>query len=137
MQVSRGLAVLAALSGAAAVALAAAGAHIDADPRLATGAQILLPHAVAALAFLALERADRRPNRGLIAAAALVLLGASLFAADMAARVFWGHGVFPGAAPAGGMTTVVGWLVGVVASARMTATRPGDRATGANAAKSP
>lgn len=109
------LTAIAALSGAAAVALAAAGAHVNADPRLQTAAQILLPHAVAALGFIAHSRSAATP-RGFVWAAGLLLAGGVLFAGDMTFRVFVGHPVFPYAAPIGGGVLVAGWLTGVGAA---------------------
>ncbi len=116
------LTALAALCGGAAVVLAAAGAHVNADPRLQTAAQILLPHAVAALGFVAHSRAAYAA-RGFTWAAGLLLLGAALFAGDMTFRAFFGHPVFPYAAPLGGVVLVVGWLAGV-AAALMSAAAP-------------
>lgn len=109
------LTAIAALFGAAAVALAAAGAHVNADPRLQTAAQILLPHAVAALGFIAHSRSAYTP-RGFAWAATLLLAGGGLFAGDMAFRAFIGHPVFPYAAPFGGVLLVAGWLTGVGAA---------------------
>lgn len=104
------LAALACLAALAAIALAAAGAHVDASPLLATAAGVLTPNAVGALA-LALG-AERFGSKGLWIAGALVLAGASVFAGDMAARVFLDHRLFPMAAPVGGVTMMLGWIVG-------------------------
>ncbi len=119
------LTALAALAGAAGVLLAAAGAHVNADPRLQTASHILLPHAVAALGFVAHSRASPSP-RGFTAAAGLLLLGAGLFAADMTLRAVWGVHLIPYLAPTGGLLMVAGWLVGVAAatSAAMTPRAP-------------
>jgi uncharacterized membrane protein YgdD (TMEM256/DUF423 family) len=38
------------------------------------------------------------------------ILGAALFAADVAARAYLSHRLFPFAAPAGGMIMIVSWL---------------------------
>ena len=42
--------------------------------------------------------------------------GAGLFAADVAARAYLGHRLFPFAAPAGGSLLILAWLVLVAAA---------------------
>ena len=44
------------------------------------------------------------------------VLGAALFAADVAARAYLGHRLFPFAAPTGGMIMIASWL-GLIAAA--------------------
>jgi uncharacterized membrane protein YgdD (TMEM256/DUF423 family) len=101
---------VAALQGAAGVSLAAATAHVDANPLLATASQFLMIHAAAGLA-LAARAADpglARPR--LFAGAALALqAGVTLFSADLAARVYLGTRLFPFAAPMGGSLTILAW----------------------------
>lgn len=101
----RVLLALAGLTGAAGVALAAAGAHMGGD-NLATASVFLLVHAAAAAGLAA---GALTPRGGTLAAGAL-LLGAALFAGDLAARAFLGARLFPMAAPAGGMILIAGWL---------------------------
>jgi uncharacterized membrane protein YgdD (TMEM256/DUF423 family) len=110
MQAAAALAVYAGLAGAAGVALAAAGAHGNALSDLTPAAQFLLMHAAAALAVVAV--ATRAAHPGAFLLAALVLLaGVSLFSGDITVRTFWGHRLFPMAAPIGGSTMILGWLI--------------------------
>jgi uncharacterized membrane protein YgdD (TMEM256/DUF423 family) len=104
------LTTVAALQGAAGVSLAAAAAHVDANPLLATASQFLMIHAAAGLALAA--RADRAISPGrLFAVAALALqTGVTLFSSDLAARVYLGGKIFPYAAPIGGSLTILSWL---------------------------
>jgi len=99
--------LLAGLMGAAGVALAAAATHMD-DVRLLGGASAMcLAHAPALIALHAGGRFVRTAT-----IAALVLgLGTTVFAGDLAARHFWGDGLFPMAAPSGGMGMIAGWLL--------------------------
>ncbi|MEO5492989.1 MAG: DUF423 domain-containing protein [Sphingomonas sp.] len=100
----RWIAVLAALSGAMAIAAGAFGAHWagkDVADLLKTGGQYQLIHAVAALV------AVRMNARG---AAALFVVGGALFAASLYALA-WGAPHLIGAiTPVGGMTMICGWL---------------------------
>ncbi len=103
------IATVAALQGAAGVSLAAAAAHVDANPLLATASQFLMIHAAAGLALSALA-SGAPPARRLLAGAALALqAGVTLFSADLAARVYLGAKLFPFAAPLGGGTTILAW----------------------------
>ena len=43
-------------------------------------------------------------------AALLLSAGTALFAADLTARHFLGHGLFPMSAPTGGVLMMLGWL---------------------------
>ena len=110
MQAAAALAVYAGLLGAAGVALAAAGAHGNALSPLTPAAQFLLMHAAAALAIVAVATRAAHPLAFLLAALVL-LLGVSLFSGDIAARTVWGTRLFPMAAPIGGSTMILGWLV--------------------------
>ena len=115
---SRILVVLAAIMGADGVMLAAASAHQADASRLASASSMLLFHASAVLAAVALaERAIVHARIGLAAAFGLVI-GASLFAGDLALRQYAGHGLFPFAAPTGGTLLIVSWLTLAVAAAR-------------------
>lgn len=110
MQAAAALAAYAGLAGAIGVALAAAGAHGAALSALTPAAQFLMIHAAAALAVSAM--ATRAVHPGAFLLAALVLLvGVSLFSGDIAARTLWGNRLFPMAAPIGGSTMIIGWLV--------------------------
>jgi uncharacterized membrane protein YgdD (TMEM256/DUF423 family) len=110
MQAAAALAIYAGLAGAAGVALAAAGAHGAALSVLTPAAQFLLMHAAAALAVVAVAMRAAHPAAFLLAALVL-LAGVSLFAGDIAARTLWGSRLFPMAAPIGGATMILGWLV--------------------------
>jgi uncharacterized membrane protein YgdD (TMEM256/DUF423 family) len=102
--------------GAAGVILTAAGAHRKPGVGLDSAGYLLLIHACAALAGVAAARQGviLRPFAAL--AIAGFVLGAILFAADVAARAYLGHRLFPFAAPTGGMILILGWLVLIVAA---------------------
>jgi len=104
------LIALAGIMGAAGIMLTAAGAHSKPGIGLDSAGYLLLIHAVAVLAGTIAARQDiiLRPF-------ALVVLwgfvvGASLFAADVAARAWLGSRLFPFAAPAGGTILIIAWL---------------------------
>jgi uncharacterized membrane protein YgdD (TMEM256/DUF423 family) len=110
-------AVLAALMGAAGVALAAASAHQPDAARLASASSILLFHASAVLATSSLtERRIIHERIGLAAAYGFVA-AAVLFAGDLTLRQYAGHGLFPMAAPTGGTLLIVSWLLLALAAA--------------------
>jgi uncharacterized membrane protein YgdD (TMEM256/DUF423 family) len=102
--------IWAGLAGAAGVALAALGAHGEGYAALTPPAYLLLMHAAAALAIIALASRAAHPGAFLLAAL-ILLIGATLFSGDIAARTLLGHRLFPMAAPAGGSTMILGWLV--------------------------
>ena len=110
MQAAAALLVYAGLAGAAGVALAAAGAHGNALSALTPAAQFLIMHAAAALAVVAVAVRATHPGAFLLAALVL-LVGVSLFSGDITARTLWGSRLFPMAAPIGGSTMIIGWLV--------------------------
>jgi uncharacterized membrane protein YgdD (TMEM256/DUF423 family) len=105
------LIVLAGLMGASGVILAAAGAHAAPGAGLDSAAYMLLFHAAAVLGGVVLLQQGLlwRPL-GLVALAAWIL-GAALFAGDIALRAFAGHRLFAMAAPAGGTILILAWLV--------------------------
>lgn len=104
------LALVAALQGAAGVALAAAGAHVDANPLIATASQFLTLHAAAGFGLGAMARTQPPAPRWLAIAGGALQLGVTLFSADLAARVYLGGKLFPFAAPMGGGLTILAWL---------------------------
>jgi uncharacterized membrane protein YgdD (TMEM256/DUF423 family) len=104
------LLVLAGLMGAAGVALAAAAAHSSAGASLASGAQMLLFHAAAVLGGVALLDRGRLWRPAALAATGGWVLGALLFAGDIALRSLAGYRLFPMAAPAGGSLLILSWL---------------------------
>ena len=114
---SRVLIVLAGIMGADGVILAAASAHQADASRLASASSMLLFHACAVLATVALaERALVHARIGFVAAIGFVV-GAGLFAGDLTLRQYAGHGLFPMAAPTGGTLLIASWLVLAVAAA--------------------
>jgi uncharacterized membrane protein YgdD (TMEM256/DUF423 family) len=105
------LLVLAGLMGAAGVALAAAAAHVAAGSELQSASAMLLFHACAAVgAVLCVQAGLASPRLGAAAGCGFVL-GAALFATDLALRAFVGHRLFPMAAPSGGTLLIASWLV--------------------------
>jgi uncharacterized membrane protein YgdD (TMEM256/DUF423 family) len=111
------LVILAAIMGADGVILAAASAHQGDAARLVPASSMLLFHATAVLAVVALiERGVVHVNGGLVAAFGFVV-AAALFAGDLSLRHFAGHSLFPFAAPAGGTLLIASWLVLAVAAA--------------------
>jgi uncharacterized membrane protein YgdD (TMEM256/DUF423 family) len=111
------LVVLAAIMGADGVILAAASAHQADASRLASASSMLLFHASAVLAIVALvERTTIHARIGLAAAFGLVV-AASLFTGDLTLRQYAGHGLFPMAAPTGGTLLILSWLVLAISAA--------------------
>jgi len=111
------LIILAGVMGADGVVLAAAAAHQPDASRLASASSMLLFHAVAVLAAVALaERAVIHASIGIAAAFGFVVATA-LFAGDLTLRQYAGHALFPMAAPTGGTLLIVSWLGLAVAAA--------------------
>jgi uncharacterized membrane protein YgdD (TMEM256/DUF423 family) len=114
---TRILVVLAALMGAAGVALAAAAAHLAHDSGLEAASSMLLFHAPAVLATaLLVDRGLVGGNTGNLAGFGFVV-AATLFAGDLSMRQFAGHRLFPFAAPIGGTLLIASWLVLAVCAA--------------------
>jgi uncharacterized membrane protein YgdD (TMEM256/DUF423 family) len=111
------LIVLAGIMGADGVVLAAASAHQADATRLASASSMLLFHATAVLAAVALAERGVIHLRIGIAAAFGFVIAAALFAGDLTLRQYAGHGLFPMAAPTGGTLLIVSWLVLAVAAA--------------------
>jgi uncharacterized membrane protein YgdD (TMEM256/DUF423 family) len=103
--------VLAAIFGAAGIALAAAGAHAAPSSGLESAANILLFHALAILGGTALLLEGMLSRQLALVALAGWALGTILFSGDVALRVFLGHRLFPMAAPTGGLILILAWLV--------------------------
>ena len=111
------LIILAGVMGADGVILAAASAHQGDAARLAPASSMLLFHATAVLAVVALaERGVIHARIGIASAFGLVIASA-VFAGDLTLRQYAGHGLFPFAAPSGGTLLIVGWLALAVAAA--------------------
>lgn len=97
---------LSGILGASGVALAAAATHTGATHMLGNASAMCLAHAPVLLGlFLGWDRI-----RTASPAAFLLGLGTLLFAGDLVARQFTGSGVFPMAAPAGGLSMILGWV---------------------------
>ena len=108
---------LAGIMGADGVILAAASAHQADASRLGAASSMLLFHACAVLATVALlERGVIHARIGTAAAWGFVI-AAALFATDLALRQYAGHSLFPMAAPTGGTLLIASWLALAVAAA--------------------
>lgn len=103
--------LLASLMGAMGVIAGALAAHKAPGLGLDQASQLLLVHAVAILAAVALV--DRGLLAALISRIAVAgwIIGAALFAGDIALRAFAGARLFPMAAPTGGSLLIVSWLI--------------------------
>ena len=104
------LAGVAALMGAAGVALAAAGVHENGGELAERAALLLLLHACGALAIAAHARIGGASARALVIVGFIMEAGAILFSGEIAIYVFAGVGVFAFAAPIGGTTMIVAWI---------------------------
>jgi uncharacterized membrane protein YgdD (TMEM256/DUF423 family) len=111
------LVILAGIMGADGIILAAASAHQPDATRLASASSMLLFHATAVLAVVALAERGVIHLRIGIAAALGFFVAAALFAGDLTMRQYAGHSLFPMAAPTGGTLLIVSWLVLAVAAA--------------------
>ena len=111
------LVILAGVMGADGIILAAASAHQPDAARLAAASSMLLFHATAVLAVVALaERGVIHIQIGIAAAFGFVV-AATLFAGDLTLRQYAGHSLLPLAAPTGGTLLIVSWLLLAVAAA--------------------
>jgi uncharacterized membrane protein YgdD (TMEM256/DUF423 family) len=104
------LIVLAGLMGASGVILAAAGAHGAPGTGFDSAAYMLLFHAAAVLAGVALLRQGLTARPLMLAALAGFVLGSALFSGDIALRAFAGHRLFLMAAPSGGVILIAAWI---------------------------
>ena len=117
MAIFRILIGLAALMGADGVILAALSAHQDHATQLEAASSMLLFHAPAVLAVVALAERGLVHGRIGIAAAFGFVVAAALFAGDLTLRQYAGHSLFPMAAPTGGTLLIMSWLLLAVAAA--------------------
>ena len=116
-RVRRILIGLAGIMGGDGVILAAASAHQADASRLGAASSMLLFHACAVLATVALlERGAIHARIGAVAAWGFVV-AAALFATDLTLRQYAGHSLFPFAAPTGGTLLILSWLALAVAAA--------------------
>jgi len=110
-------AVIAALFGACGIILGALAAHKAPGSGLDQASQMLLIHAVAMLATVALAERGTLPDGGGRIALIGWTLGTLLFAGDITARALGGFRLFPLAAPTGGSLLIASWLLLAVSAA--------------------
>jgi uncharacterized membrane protein YgdD (TMEM256/DUF423 family) len=108
--------LLAGLMGAGGVVLLAASAHAAPGAGLDSAGGMLLFHAAAVLGASAVVHQGLLHRPLATVAIAGLVLGAALFAGDLALRAFAGHRLFPMAAPTGGMVLIGSWLLVSVAA---------------------
>jgi uncharacterized membrane protein YgdD (TMEM256/DUF423 family) len=101
---------LAGLMGAGGVVLAAAGAHAAPHAGVDSAAYMLLFHAAALLGGAALLQHAPFSRPLMLGVLGGWVVGATLFASDIAVRAFAGHRLFALAAPAGGIILIAAWL---------------------------
>jgi uncharacterized membrane protein YgdD (TMEM256/DUF423 family) len=111
------LVILAGIMGADGVILAAASAHQPDAARLGSASSMLLFHATAVLAVVALAERGVIHTRIGIATAFGFVIATGLFAGDLTLRQYAGHGLFPMAAPTGGTLLIISWLALAVCAA--------------------
>jgi uncharacterized membrane protein YgdD (TMEM256/DUF423 family) len=111
------LVILAGIMGADGVILAAVAAHQGDAAQLMPASSMLLFHATAVLAVVALAERGVVAARGGLTAAFGFVVASALFAGDLCLRHFAGHALFPFAAPTGGTLLIISWLVLAIASA--------------------
>ncbi len=104
-------AILAGLMGALGVVLAAAAAHQPDATRLGSASSMVLFHASAVIGAALLVRQGLTQRYLGLAATYGFILGAALFAGDLAMRQYAGHSLFTMAAPTGGTLLILSWLV--------------------------
>ncbi|SRR5579871_1084462 len=116
-RIFRILVILAGIMGADGVILAAVAAHQADATRLVPASSMLLFHAAAVLAVVALTERGIVAVKGGLAAGFGFVIASALFAGDLSIRHFAGHALFPMAAPTGGTLLIVSWLVLAIAAA--------------------
>jgi uncharacterized membrane protein YgdD (TMEM256/DUF423 family) len=109
--------ILAGLMGAAGVVLAAAAAHMPDATLLASASSMLLFHASTVIGATLLTGHGIAPRPLGLTATYGFIVGAALFAGDLAMRQYSGHGLFTMAAPTGGTLLILSWLVLAIAAA--------------------
>lgn len=109
MTATRLLILAAGLMGATGVAFAALASHAYAGTSLAVAATMLSLHAPAIIAVAIGRKANLLHDPVSRIAAWGLAAGTVLFSGDIAMRVFAGTGLFPMAAPLGGMAMIAAW----------------------------
>ncbi|MFC5066604.1 DUF423 domain-containing protein [Flaviflagellibacter deserti] len=107
--------IVAGVFGALGVSLAAVASHTAGATSLGSASSMLLFHAPALLAIGLFGRASGPGGLTLNLGGLVLLVGAALFAGDLAMRFYKGTALFPMAAPTGGTMMIAGWAVIVVA----------------------
>ncbi len=102
--------LMAGVSGALGVVFAAMSAHGNYADTLKTCSEILLVHAPALLAIAALL-GGKTPKHILFLGGFLIFIGLCLFCGDLARRTFMELRLFPMAAPIGGASMIIGWIL--------------------------
>ena len=106
-KISRFTLFMAGIIGATGIGLAAAANHLE-DPRtFSAAATVCLANAPALLALSAL----RATLRAAPLDALVISLGVLIFTGDLLLRHFYVTRLIPMAAPTGGITLIVGWLI--------------------------
>lgn len=117
MTATRLMILVAGLMGCTGVAFAALASHAYAGTSLAVAATMLSLHAPAIIAVAIGRKADLLNDLVARIAAWALVAGTVLFSGDIAMRVFAGTGLFPMAAPLGGMAMMAAWVGVAVAGA--------------------
>jgi uncharacterized membrane protein YgdD (TMEM256/DUF423 family) len=113
----RALVAAGAAAGVFGVALSAAAAHGGGSSgALDVPARFLLFHAPALLGLAALASSGPVHPPTARAAGLALVLGLCLFSGDLARRALGGVGLFPRAAPTGGILLMGGWALAAVAA---------------------
>lgn len=102
--------VIACLFGAIGIALLAAATHATGARTTEIAGQMLLFHAPALIAVTVARKAGLLHDLASRIALVVLIVGATLFAADLARRGLGGERLFPMASPAGGFAMIGGWL---------------------------
>jgi uncharacterized membrane protein YgdD (TMEM256/DUF423 family) len=129
-KLANGLTAYSGLMGACGIAAAAAAAHAAGAEKLNSVALILLVHAGALLALINRASRDARLSTGYrasrdarlstgyeragrfwLAAALVMAFGATLFSLDVTLLTLRGAHLFPMAAPTGGISLILAWLL--------------------------
>lgn len=111
MSLHRLIGLSAGVAGAVGVATLAVGAHAVTGANLDVAGSILLFHAAA---LLVLANADGQRLRGL--SALLFVAGCLLFSGELILKAAVARGLFPMAAPSGGIALILGWFTVAIGS---------------------
>lgn len=104
-----GVLAAAGFAGAAGVALAAVAAHRLESPSLAMAATMLIIHAAAVVALVAVGLRMEQ-QRAWTIVAGVMLVAAVLFSSAVSYQAFMGEPLIRGAAPLGGTTLIISWV---------------------------